>query len=165
MTYFEDLSPYGYGPTLQDEIPVRNVGWLSREQEFPRQPPSETVLDALWAHCSELVEEYRGIHACEFCNDPPYTYVRDSVRFLLGSAEIRVSGPAGDVFAAPNLIYHYVFAHHYAPPAVFLEALEKGPRPGSEEYDRLLASLKVQRRPNVPRLEEPIRIGMRRPPG
>lgn len=165
MAYFEDLSPYAYSQPSQDSIAVRNVGWLSRDHEFPRQQPSEALLDALWEHCAVLVEEYRGIHECEFCESPPCTYVRHSVRLLLGSAEIRVSGPTGDVFAAPNLIYHYICDHHYAPPAVFLQALEKGPRPGSEEYARLLASLKVPHSRNKPKLEEPRWIVIGRRPG
>jgi len=41
----------------------------------------------------------------------------------LGDAEIRVLGRNDRVFAAPNLIYHYVTAHGYRPPDEFLGAL------------------------------------------
>ena len=41
----------------------------------------------------------------------------------LGSAEIRVKGKDGKVYAAPTLIYHYVAAHDYDPPKEFVEAL------------------------------------------
>ena len=42
---------------------------------------------------------------------------------FLGSAEIRVQGKEGKVYAAPTLIYHYVAAHDYDPPQEFVEAL------------------------------------------
>jgi len=41
----------------------------------------------------------------------------------LGSAEIRVQGIDGAVYAAPNLIYHYMANHNYLPPEEFLGAI------------------------------------------
>lgn len=41
----------------------------------------------------------------------------------LGSAEIRVKAKDGRIYAAPNLIYHYVAEHDYDPPKEFIEAL------------------------------------------
>jgi len=41
----------------------------------------------------------------------------------LGSAEIRVKGANGVVYGAPNLVYHYVVAHDYLPPAAFIDAV------------------------------------------
>ena len=42
------------------------------------------------------------------------------------------------IYAAPNLIYHYVAVHHYSPPEEFVEAVLHGPNPPSEQYfDRL----------------------------
>jgi hypothetical protein len=41
----------------------------------------------------------------------------------LGSAEIRVPGSGGRIYAAPDLIYHYVEAHGYRPPDEFVEAV------------------------------------------
>ncbi len=56
----------------------------------------------------------------------------------LGSAEIRVFGNGGKIYAAPNLIYHYVTVHGYKTPDEFVSALKEGPLPGSKEYfDRL----------------------------
>ena len=45
----------------------------------------------------------------------------------LGSAEIRVLGGGGKVYAAPNLIYHYVAKHKYRPPEEFIEAVMRVP--------------------------------------
>jgi hypothetical protein len=58
------------------------------------------------------------------------------------------------VFAAPNLIYHYVSEHEYQPPPEFLRALEEGPKPRTEQYSRLLDNLRVSWRENPPRLGE-----------
>jgi hypothetical protein len=59
---------------------------------------------------------------------------------LLGSAEIRVFSESGAIYAAPDLIYHYMAAHRYKPPEQFVSALRFGPHPFSREYqDRLAA--------------------------
>jgi hypothetical protein len=42
---------------------------------------------------------------------------------LLGSAEIRVPGKDGKVYAAPNLIYHYIKDCGYLPPQEFIDAV------------------------------------------
>ncbi len=51
--------------------------------------------------------------------------------FVVGSAEIRVQGPRGDRYAAPDMIIHYVEAHGYRPPDDFvagvLGTLEENP--------------------------------------
>ena len=45
--------------------------------------------------------------------------------FKLGDAQIRVRGLNGEVYASPNLIYHYVQAHHYRPPQAFIDAVAR----------------------------------------
>jgi len=61
-------------------------------------------------------------------------------RLYLGSAEIRIFGKRGKIYAAPNLLFHYITAHHYKPPDEFLSALQAGPIPPDPEYfDRLNA--------------------------
>jgi hypothetical protein len=61
-------------------------------------------------------------------------------RMRLGYAEIRVFGKPGKVYAAPNMIYHYVTVHHYKPPAEFVQALKDEPCPPDPKYvDRLFA--------------------------
>ncbi len=63
---------------------------------------------------------------------------RDGKWILLGAAEIRVLSRMGTVYAAPNLIYHYVSAHGYKPPEEFLDAALTGIPPASEQYERFL---------------------------
>src|SRR5262249_15003835 len=59
----------------------------------------------------------------------------------LGSAEILVFGKGGKIYAAPNMIYHYVTVHHYKPPDEFLQALKDGPCPPEPEYLKRLEAV------------------------
>ena len=96
----------------------------------------------------------RGCHRCDLCVPSPSTtisVIRDGFKVALGSAEIRVLSKENtstirerlrtqepgllflrkslgtfDVYAAPNLIYHYVEVHHYKPPNEFFNALRGG---------------------------------------
>jgi hypothetical protein len=71
------------------------------------------------------VNRTRGYHRCELC--PPSESSADghtqapceAGAYPLGDAEIRVRGKDGQVFAAPNLIAHYVAQHSYKPPESF----------------------------------------------
>jgi hypothetical protein len=40
------------------------------------------------------------------------------------------------------MVFHYVDAHGYQPPAPFVEAVLKSPVPGSTEYGRLVAAFR-----------------------
>jgi hypothetical protein len=68
---------------------------------------------------------------------------RNGEELLLGSAEIRVFGKGELIYAAPNLIYHYVSVHCYKPPEEFLQALEEGPSPPGSEYFKRLTNLNL----------------------
>ena len=65
-------------------------------------------------------------------------------RLYLGSAEIRVFGPRGKIYAAPNLLFHYVTAHHYKPPVEFLQALALAPSPPDPAYFDRLSELDIE---------------------
>jgi hypothetical protein len=57
---------------------------------------------------------------------------------LLGSAEIRIPGK-GKVYAAPDLVVHYVGKHGYQPPPEVVAAIRSGPPPGSTAYFEAVA--------------------------
>jgi hypothetical protein len=168
MAHFSDLSFYEYSRGNPPQ--TKNVGWLQRGYAFETAPPSEGTLDLLWSFCKISVMQTRGIHKCDLCA-PHSTEAasRSGVRLLLGSAEIRVlskdvsplrHGLGGDeppgllflrksqtpfnVYAAPNLVYHYVQAHRYKPPDEFLNALRVGLRPPDEQYFQCLKQLKLE---------------------
>src|SRR5438876_5886423 len=57
-------------------------------------------------------------------------------RIELGYAELRVSGEHGKIYAAPNILYHYVTVHHYKPPEEFVQALKHATCPPDPGYLR-----------------------------
>jgi hypothetical protein len=60
------------------------------------------------------VKQTRGRYECDFCTgkEKPGS-----------SAEVRVPGKNGRVYAAPHMIHHYVVAHGYLPPEEFIQAV------------------------------------------
>jgi hypothetical protein len=118
MSYFPDLSPYGYsGLALPGTV---NIGWLEPPHRFPVGPTGQKFQDRLRLFVREsFVNLTRGFHICPFC--PRSDFVANT-----GSAEIHVAGRSGRVFAAPSLIAHYVADHEYCPPTEFIEAVMVG---------------------------------------
>ncbi len=144
MTYFADLTPYGY---WNPEPGTLNVGWLSVGHHFETAVPNEADLELLWQFCKVEVTATRGLHGCEFCEAWRIEHcdqIRNGETLRLGYSEIRVFSPDGRAYAAPSLIYHYVAAHSYAPPSEFLTALRTGPRPTSDEYRAQLAKRQLE---------------------
>ena len=137
MAYFEDLSPYAYFSRNEVRSEL-NIGWLDSSHRFATGIVSSLIVERIKQMCSWAVRNSRGLHLCPFCAEHPVNYETPHGRLLLGSAEIRVFAENGDTFAAPNLILHYIAAHNYRPPSVFLDAIEKGDVPPSDEYLALL---------------------------
>ena len=73
------------------------------------------------------VNQMRGYHRCNLCDADdachPAEVVWEGEVHVVGSAEIRVIGADGVRYAAPNMILHYVSAHHYLPPTEFVDAV------------------------------------------
>jgi hypothetical protein len=141
LTYFKDLSEYSYGDARFHRVGTVNIGWIGPSADFDQMEVDEELLDLVWDHTKISVVQYRGLHECEHC--PPHTSnvaVRNGEKRLLGSAEMRVFGNDGIIYAAPDLIFHYMAIHRYGPPEPFCAALKDGPRPSSKDYlDRLSA--------------------------
>jgi hypothetical protein len=136
MAYYPDLSPYVYKPR-GTEGNTLNVGWLDAEHTYPRGTLSEAFVERLWAFCRKKMLQARGFHTCELCEIPaqePFQAQHGAEILSLGWAEIRVFGAEGCVYAAPNLIYHYVVDHYYRPPEEFIQAVLTSPLPDSPEY-------------------------------
>lgn len=111
MAYFLDLSPYTYGNREPARADVVNVGWLSIKEPFPTGAVPAKAVAILAALVTAPVNRYRGFHCCEFCSSRASS-----------NGEIRVVYK-GRTYVAPQLIHHYVTAHDYRPPDVFIEAL------------------------------------------
>ena len=138
MTFFADLSAYRFY-TPGDEL---NIGWLDPFHDFPTGPVKAEILEKLKQICTVSVTQTRGFHICKFCEvGRPETFAANGKKYMLGSAEVRVFGRDGTVFAAPNLILHYILQHNYRPPTAFLEAIEEGFCPPDTRYFALLRML------------------------
>jgi hypothetical protein len=142
MSYFTDLSECRFGPA---RTRARNVGWLDVAHPFARKRAEDDVLERVWQHTAIAIAESRGYHPCALCGLPgPVIAERHSERRMLGAAQIRVFGSTDEIFAAPNLIYHYMAVHDYDPPAAFLDALSNGLSPESQQYLDRLSALGLQ---------------------
>lgn len=157
MTYYPDLSPYQYsGGSTQEN--VVNIGWLDGAHDYPQGAVTEQFVEKLWGFCLVTVDRSLGLHLCDFCAVPyiprlPGTGIKSLLNrqerwqvvqrgediIVLGSSEIRVFGRDGTIYAAPNLVYHYVVEHQYRPPDAFIQAVLQGAQPGSDEYQTLLS--------------------------
>jgi hypothetical protein len=126
--YYPDLSPYQYFVEHR-RINLLNIGWLEKSNPFPKGEVPERALSNLLLYCTATINPTRGYHPCDFCDKPQISYSGESLgrELLLGSAEIRVPGNNGKIYAAPNLIYHYVADHSYRPPDEFVDALMTEP--------------------------------------
>ncbi|MEU4474668.1 hypothetical protein [Micromonospora sp. NPDC023888] len=130
MTYFADLTPYTYlerhdedeqGPS---DLPLLNVGWLDASHPFPTGTPPHGLLPALTKLSTVRVRQTRGHHYCEICVRDMGEDAREAIRrgvIARESAEFQVQGD-DVVYAAPQLLLHYVAAHEYLPPAEFCAA-------------------------------------------
>ena len=142
MTHFIDLTPYSYGAADSSEAGARNVGWLAAGVDFPTSSPDPQFVDRLWRFCKVSIGQTRGLHECEVCCSREANVARrNGEELLLGSAEIRVFSGDAELYAAPNLIYHYVVSHNYSPPPEFVRAVLVGPCPPDDAYYELLSKL------------------------
>ena len=139
MSYFPDLSPYCYH--VQKINPnVLSIGWLDKSHTFRQGSTSEELLKRLWMFCQWPVQKARGFYDCELCEEAtsPLIVRREDVEIRLGAAELRIPGKNNIIYAAPDLIYHYVTVHEYTPPDEFVEAVLLAPLPNSPDYIQFL---------------------------
>jgi hypothetical protein len=146
LAYFPDLSEYTYGQSFFSRPGTKNVGWLAKGYPFETMTVDNAVLELVWSYCTIATAQTRGFHECEFCPLNTSNFVQNNERnLLLGTAEIRVFPIEGNIiYAAPNLIYHYMKVHKYKPPQEFIEALKTGPQPLSAKYVERLATLNLE---------------------
>ena len=121
--HFPDLTPYTYYVEASDE-PAVNIGWLDASHEFTKGTPPPGFIDRLRSLVKNRVKQMRGFQVCGFCNDlKVFLQLRewsDQEKKLyhtchadgrFSSAELRVVGSDGRVYASPVMLIHYVEAH------------------------------------------------------
>lgn len=134
----QDLTPYtGCQADEMIGLDPLAIGWLQRKRPFETGPVPKQFVTQLKAFCqpANFVCLIAKPQPCPISNE---VITIDGVTY--GQAEIRVIG-AEDIYAAPDLIYHYVVTHSYRPPKPFIDAVLNGPQPDSGEYRALLRTL------------------------
>jgi hypothetical protein len=166
MAYFADLSEYTFLKLPHQEVRQTNIGWLAAGREFRRRKAAEPLLSLVWDYCMLPFQQTRGFSSCQLCppggrmSSMPLEHPvseRNEHLLILGSAEIRVLSRSGEIFAAPNMIYHYMAIHDYDPPEPFIDALVTGPRVSSQEYMQRLAAAGLEPGPRVRSFPRPAR--------
>ncbi len=109
--YLPDLAQYQYGVPVP--LPdVLAVGWLAAGQPFTVGEIEPDLLAAIGRLVvTHRANPVRGVHECDLCAESRVTRLRaaSGESLLLGSAEIWIRAEAtGLVYAAPNLIHHYI---------------------------------------------------------
>jgi hypothetical protein len=138
MAFYPDLSPYCYHHS-GNRPNTQNVGWIDAAHSFSKGTASGAFLKGVWQFCKNPAIQMLGFHNCELCNTFEND-LRTKVEFegeslSLGSREIRVITPNGTIYAAPDLVFHYVRDHQYRPPQEFIDAvLSPETDPGTPQY-------------------------------
>jgi hypothetical protein len=125
MAAISDLEPCRYLP-LQCEG-LLAVGWLEHGVPFEQGRVAEAFFAKLKALCSDPWQPVvsAGLHRCSLCqfDGPAFN----------GNVFIPY---AGCIYVAPVGIVHYIAAHWYRPPEVFVAAVLACPPMRSMEYKR-----------------------------
>jgi len=127
MTEFADLTHCNYFPVECEALLA--VGWLSAGTQYgadDSDPAFFTKLLELAASPWQPVAS-TGLHECELCQFQPKT----------GTATIFVPYQ-GNIYVAPELIVHYIAAHRYKPPQVFVDAVIACPEMNSMAYKKAI---------------------------
>jgi hypothetical protein len=127
MSYFADLTPHTYTPTR--DLVVLNIGWLDTSHPFSTGETPAAFHESLLTLCKRPVIVHRGFHVCQFCPQTPH-HLEPEVR---GNGVIRVGGKGNVWYAAPTMIHHYVTAHAYKPPQVFIDAVMRAAASGENK--------------------------------
>ena len=140
--YIEDLSEYDAADDIEriGMAPLA-IGFLQRKQRYEEGEPDAALLDTLLAFCHPDLTVARLPRAmpCPLCGKRIEVEI-DGETVGLGSAEIRVLGEA-DIYAAPDLLPHYIAVHNYLPPDEFIAALRQAD-PNAIEYRVLINTLR-----------------------
>lgn len=117
------------------------IGFLQRNQAFEMGAVSDKFMQKLLPFCAPKTRVFGLPQAmvCPLCRQRVEMEI-DGQMVRLGSAEIRIVGEQ-DIFAAPDLLPHYITVHEYVPPIEFVEAIMQGAGVNSAEYRALIKAL------------------------
>ncbi|MBN2313832.1 MAG: hypothetical protein JXM79_07870 [Sedimentisphaerales bacterium] len=127
MTEYADLTKCSYFSFECEALLA--VGWLSANSQYETGDSDP----AFFARLLELARSpwepgvCMGYHECELCQFQP----------AMGKSNIFVPYQ-GSIYVAPELIVHYIAAHRYKPPQVFVDAVMTCPEMNSMDYKKAL---------------------------
>lgn len=139
-TYILDLASYLsiiINEPYQEKLIA--IGWLNANYPFTHGTVQQNFVERLELFCSNPLLQTFGVRFCTLCGKEDVVKVALSSGneiFLYGANEIRIPSVSGDkIYAAPDLILHYVLAHNYKPPQEFIDAVLTAPLPGTLEFE------------------------------
>lgn len=128
MGYYQDLSCCAEFDKTYEFL--RAVGWLDRDHPFETGAVDPAIYHKLIEFKNNPWQPFLacGYHECEICL---YTGEMHGVNnlFIPGN---------GVVYTCPEMIVHYMNAHHYRPPDVFCEAVINCPPMRTVPYFKAL---------------------------
>ena len=138
--FFEDLDEYHgcHDEEMFGLVPL-GVGFLHRKQRFATgKVPSKFMLKLATYLLAPVCVRGKAM-PCPLCGERVTTEI-DGEELVLGSAEIRVLGDE-NIYAAPDLILHFITEHNYRPPQEFIDVVRKGVGVNSAEHRALIKAL------------------------
>jgi len=126
MTTFPDLTPCR---AVSDDPNVLAVAWLAQGATFATGPVDREFFAKLLSLCNDPWQPAPegGWRDCEVC--------QFDARQFKGHLFVPYEGK---VYVAPTGIAHYIAAHWYQPPPIFIEAVMHCPPTRGIEYRRAL---------------------------
>ena len=127
MTEFRDLENCNYFPLDCEDLIA--VGWLSIETKYQKGHVETIFYNKLLELAKDPWEPVAsaGIHNCELCQFETTSFYRN------------IFVPyKGKIYVSPEGIVHYIAAHWYQPPAIFIEAVLNCPEMRSKEYKKAI---------------------------
>jgi hypothetical protein len=106
-----DLTPH-YHSHSRGYHRVFNIGWLDTDKPFEKGEVPESFLRRLSG--ADTVHYLDRSYTCPFCGKEK------------GNNIIVVEGH-GKTYFAPQMLFHYITAHHYKPPEEFIDAVMEYP--------------------------------------
>ncbi|MEJ2155068.1 MAG: hypothetical protein P8X96_07015 [Desulfobacteraceae bacterium] len=127
MAEIKDLERCTYFPLDCDCLVA--VGWLSGDTNFQKGSVEKDFYEKLFEFAKDPWEPVAsaGIHECELCQfNQPGFYRNIFVPYK------------GKIYVSPEGIVHYIAAHWYQPPNVFIDAVLECPEMRSMEYKKAI---------------------------
>jgi hypothetical protein len=125
--FIQDLSTSAYFVHGEN---VRAVGWLEAEHPYQQGTVPKRFMTCLKHHVATACQVvlFCGAHRCSLCSkEARYVGYRN---LMIPTKQL--------LYAAPELIVHYIEKHRYQPTQEFIDVVMACPKQGSDLYMALL---------------------------